>query len=348
MKNLLGCSVKDLEKVALNYGQAAYRGRQIYSWLYNYKNRFKSIDEINGLPLNFRNQLIKGGFIFGELMLKEKYLANDGTLKLLLNTRDNESVECVGIPTEKRLTACLSSQVGCPMDCKFCATGKEGLKRSLKVSEILDQILFIENEMNQKVTNIVFMGMGEPLLNIDALLLSIRSINEDFDISQRKITVSTVAIPKMISKLSELSFQVLGKCQFTLAISLHASNQKIRETIIPSAKNYHINNIIDDCREFVLKTGRRVSFEYLMLNGVNDKLEHADELSNLIKGFQCHVNLIQYNQIKEVEFKQTPSQYSQLFQNRLSKNGINVSFRKSRGLDKNAACGQLRQNAIIK
>ncbi len=345
MKNLLGCSVHDLENIALSYGQAAFRGRQIYSWIYNYKNRSKSIDQINILPLNFRNQLKKEGFIFGELMLKEKDLANDGTLKLLLNTRDNESVECVGIPTEKRLTACLSSQVGCPMDCKFCATGKEGLKRSLKASEILDQILHIENEMNQRVSNIVFMGMGEPLLNIDELLLSIRSINEDFDISQRKVTVSTVAIPKMISKLSEMSFQMLGKCQFTLAISLHASNQKTREVIIPSAKNYDIKKIVEDCREFVKKTGRRVSFEYLMLNGINDKIEHADELSDLIKGFQCHVNLIQYNQVEEVEFKHTPSKIAQLFQARLFSNGINVSFRKSRGSDRNAACGQLRQNA---
>ena len=125
MKNLLGCSVKDLESIALNYGQAAFRGRQIYSWLYNYKNRSKSIDEINVLPLKFRDQLKNEAFLFGELTLNEKHLATDGTLKLLLNTRDNESVECVGIPTEKRLTACLSSQVGCPMDCKFCATGKE-------------------------------------------------------------------------------------------------------------------------------------------------------------------------------------------------------------------------------
>ena len=170
MKNLIGCSVKELENVALNHGQAAFRGRQIYSWIYNYRNRFKNIDQINVLPLNFRNQLKEEGFIFGELNLREKHLAKDGTLKLLLNTRDKESVECVGIPSEKRLTACLSSQVGCPMDCKFCATGKEGLKRSLTSSEILDQILFIENEMNQKVSNIVFMGMGEPLLNIDEYL----------------------------------------------------------------------------------------------------------------------------------------------------------------------------------
>ena len=345
MKNLLGSSVKELENVALNYGQAAFRGRQIYNWIYNYRNKNKTIDQIEVLPLDFRKRLKEDGFKVRELSLQEKSLANDGTLKLLLSTGDNESIECVGIPSERRLTACLSSQVGCPMDCKFCATGKEGLKRSLKASEILDQILSIENEMNRKVTNIVFMGMGEPLLNMDELLLSIRSINKDFQISQRKITVSTVALPKMIRRLSEKSFQVLGNCQFTLAISLHASNQKIRETIIPSAKNYDIKNIIEDCRQYVRDTGRRVSFEYLMLSGVNDQLEHANELSNLLKAFQCHVNLIQYNQVDEVEFKRASLRNLQLFQSRLINNGTAVSFRKSRGLEKNAACGQLRQNA---
>ncbi len=348
MKNLLGSSVKDLENVALDYGHAAYRGRQIYNWIYNFRNKKKNIDQIEVLPLDFRNKLKDDGYKVSELSIQERNFAKDGTLKLLLSTDDNESIECVGIPTEKRLTACLSSQVGCPMDCKFCATGKEGLKRSLKASEMLDQILFIENEMNRKVTNIVFMGMGEPLLNIDDLLLSIRSINEDFQISQRKITISTVAIPKMIGKLSVKSFQILGNCQFTLAISLHASNQKTRETIIPSAKNYEIQNIIEDCKEFVRDTGRRVSFEYLMLNGVNDKLEHAYELSNLLRGFQCHVNLIQYNQIDKVEFKRTSLKNLQLFQSMLVDNGIAVSLRKSRGLDKNAACGQLRQNAKYK
>ena len=248
MKNLLGSSIKELENVALGYGQAAFRGRQIYNWIYNYRNKKKNIDQIDILPLDFRKKLKDEGFKVSELSVQEKHFANDGTLKLLLSTDDNESIECVGIPTEKRLTACLSSQVGCPMDCKFCATGKEGLKRSLKTSEILDQILFIENEMNRKVNNIVFMGMGEPLLNIDDLLLSIRSINEDFKISQRKITVSTVAVPKMINKLSEKSFQILGNCQFTLAISLHASNQKTREKIIPSAKNYEIKKIFSNFR----------------------------------------------------------------------------------------------------
>ena len=345
MKNLLGFTIKDLENVALDYGQAAFRGRQIYNWIYNFKNKKKNIDQIDALPLDFRRKLKDDGFRVSDISIQEKNLANDGTLKLLLSTGDYESIECVGIPTEKRLTACLSSQVGCPMDCKFCATGKEGLKRSLKVSEILDQILFIENEMNRKVTNIVFMGMGEPLLNIDELLLSIRSINEDFQISQRKITVSTVAVPKMIKKLSTKSFQILGNCQFTLAISLHASNQKIRKTIIPSAKNYEIKNIIEDCKQYVRDTGRRVSFEYLMLSGINDKLEHANELCNLLRGFQCHVNLIQYNQIDEVDFKRASLKNLKLFQSTLSSKGIAVSLRKSRGLDKNAACGQLRQNA---
>jgi len=344
LKNLLGSSIKELENIALKYGEAAFRGRQIHNWIYNYRNKKKDINQIDILPLSFRKKLLVDGFKVSELSLQQKNLANDGTLKLLLSTSDHESIECVGIPSEKRITACLSSQVGCPMDCKFCATGKEGLKRSLKTSEILDQILFIENEMDRKVTNIVFMGMGEPLLNIDDLLLSIKSINEDFQISQRKVTVSTVAIPKMIKKLSEKSFQILGNCQFTLAISLHASNQKTRETIIPSARNYDIKNIIEDCKQFVRDTGRRVSFEYLMLSGINDKLEHANELSNLLRGFQCHVNLIQYNQIDEVEFKRASLKNLKLFQDRLLNNGIAVSLRKSRGLDKNAACGQLRQN----
>ena len=346
MKNLLGFSIEDFENIAKNYGELSYRGRQLYSTIYNSKKKLNSIDDIKILPENFRSKLKKDGYFIGGLYLKEKFLANDGTVKLLLLTKDNEYIETVGIPSVKRLTVCVSSQVGCPMDCKFCATGKEGLKRSLKAGEILDQILFVQNEMNKKVTNIVFMGMGEPLLNIEELLISIKSINKDFKISQRKVTVSTVALPKKIIELSEISIKRLGKCQFTLAISLHAPNQEIRENIIPSAKGYTIKNIIKDCREYVRKTGRRISFEYILLGGINDQIEHADELSRLIKGFQCHVNLIQYNQIREMSFKRSTSKNAQNFKDRLLRNGINASIRKSRGLDKNAACGQLRQKVM--
>ena len=204
--------------------------------------------------------------------------------------------------------------------------------------------IVLENTLSFDITK--FYLKPDYLLNINELLYSIRSINEDFQVGQRKITVSTVAIPGMIKKLSEKSFQILGKCQFTLAVSLHASNQETKEIIIPSAKNYDIASIIEDCRQFVKNTGRRVSFEYLLLNGINDKIEHAEELSNILKGFQCHVNLIQYNKIKESEFNRTSMKTLQTFQSRLLKNGIAVSFRKSRGLDKNAACGQLRQNTF--
>ncbi len=347
MKNLLGKDLESLENIASYCGELPFRGRQLYSSIYNSHKKINCIDDIKVLPSNFRTKLINEGYVISGLNLIKKSVSNDGTIKLLLSTIDGEYVETVGIPSNKRLTVCVSSQVGCPMDCKFCATGKDGLKRSLKAGEILGQILLIQYEMNQKATNIVFMGMGEPLLNMNELLLSIKSINNDLKISQRKITVSTVAIPNKILQLSEFSLQKLGKCQFTLAISLHAPNQRIRETIIPSAKSYKINSIIKDCREFVKNTGRRVSFEYILFNNLNDQIDHADQLSNLIKGFQCHVNLIQYNNVDGVSFERSSTKNAQKFKNRLLKNGINVSIRKSRGLEKNAACGQLRQKVAI-
>ena len=347
MKSLLGQDLQSLEKIASCFGELPFRGRQIHSSIYNPFSKINCINDITVLPLNFRAKLIQEGYVISGLSLIKKFISNDGTIKLLLSTIDGEFIETVGIPSNKRLTVCVSSQVGCPMDCKFCATGKDGLKRSLNAGEILGQILFIQNEMNQKATNIVFLGMGEPLLNMDELLLSIKSINNDLNISQRKITVSTVAIPNKILQLSEFSLQRLGKCQFTLAISLHAPNQVIREKIIPSAKHYKINSIVQDCREFVKNTGRRISFEYILFNKLNDQIDHADQLSNLIKGFQCHVNLIQYNNIDGVSFERSSTKNAQKFKDRLLKNGINVSIRKSRGLEKNAACGQLRQKVAI-
>ena len=344
LKNLLCHSEKDLEKIVTNYGESSFRGRQIYNFIYNSNFSLKNIDEINVLPLKLRNRLSEDGFFIGDLAIKTTHLSDDGTLKLLLRTKDNHYIESVGIPSEKRLTACVSSQVGCPMDCKFCATGKEGLRRSLSSSEIIHQVLLLQNAMQRKVTNIVFMGMGEPLLNIDQLIKSIRSFNEDFKISQRKITVSTVAIPKKIPQLMRYSFERLGKCQYTLAISLHASNQEIREMIIPSAKTYNIFDLVNDCKQFVRETGRRISFEYILLKGINDKPIHADQLSKLLKGFQCHVNLIEYNQIKEMPFRKSTELSTKLFMNKLIQNGTNASFRRSRGSDQNAACGQLRQN----
>ena len=330
-------------------GFDSYRGKQVYEWIW--KKSSYTFDNMTNISKDLRIMLDEN-FVINHIEVDKIQKSLDGTIKNAVKLFDDYTVESVLIPTEDRTTACVSSQVGCSLDCKFCATSKLKRMRNLNPDEIYDQVVTINNQslqyFNRPLSNIVFMGMGEPLLNIDELLLSIRSINEDFQISQRKITVSTVAVPKMINKLSKRSFQILGNCQFTLAISLHASNQKTRETIIPSAKNYEIRNIIEDSKQFVRDTGRRVSFEYLMQSGINDKSEHANELSDLLKGFQCHVNLIQYNQIDEVEFKRVSLKNLQLFQSRLSLHGIAVRLRKSRGLDKNAACGQLRQNARSK
>ena len=350
---ILGLEKSILEEKIIDFGLPKFRASQIWNWVW--RHGAKNIWEMKNI--NFETKkILNSKFCLNRPSISKKLISNDGTVKWLLELSDNSKIETVYIPEEKRGTLCISSQVGCTLNCSFCYTGTQKVVRNLSADEICGQLLLALDELkdwpttqlNRKITNIVFMGMGEPLLNIEELLLSIRSINEDFQISQRKITVSTVAVPKMISKLSEKSFQILGNCQFTLAISLHASNQKTRETIIPSAKNYEIKNIIEDSKKFVRETGRRVSFEYLMLNGVNDKLEHANELSNLLKGFQCHVNLIQYNQIDEVEFQRASLKNLQSFQSRLSRNGIAVSLRKSRGLDKNAACGQLRQNTKVK
>jgi len=275
LKNLLGSSIKDLENVALDYGQAAFRGRQIYNWIYNYRNKNKNIDQIEVLPLDFRKNLQDDGYKVGELIIKERNLANDGTLKLLLSTEDNESIECVGIPTEKRLTACLSSQVGCPMDCKFCATGKEGLKRSLKASEILDQILFIENEMNRKVTNIVFMGMGEPLLNINDLLMSIKSINEKNKLAKEK----SFSLPDI--------WDYEGQKRF-LEDSANAMNIKIdknaAELIIDSVGNdsFKLRNELVKAKTY-LSALSSDSNSQLLLKSIDVKKIFSDHQSNIFK-----------------------------------------------------------------
>jgi 23S rRNA (adenine2503-C2)-methyltransferase len=261
-----------------------------------------------------------------------------------LGTEDGETLETVGIPTDQRLTVCVSSQVGCPMACRFCATGKGGLQRSLAGHEIVAQVLSIREVMERRPSHVVFMGMGEPLLNIEAVLESIRCINDDLGIGQRRITVSTVGVPHTLPRLADLALQQLGRAQFTLAVSLHAPNQALREELIPTAKTYPYDALLDDCRYYLHKTGRRVSFEYILLGGVNDHPHHAAELADRVGGFQSHVNLIAYNPIEEEEFQRPTAQRIEGFRRVLERRGVAVSLRASRGLDQDAACGQLRRN----
>ena len=339
---LLGRSQSELEEWAVAQGQPAFRGRQLHDWLY--AKGARDLQAITVLPKAWRASLQEEGVSVGRLHEQERRVAADATTKLLLGTEDGETLETVGIPTDQRLTVCVSSQVGCPMACRFCATGKGGLQRSLAGHEIVAQVLSIREVMERRPSHVVFMGMGEPLLNIEAVLESIRCINDDLGIGQRRITVSTVGVPHTLPRLADLALKQLGRAQFTLAVSLHAPNQALREELIPTAKTYPYDALLDDCRYYLQKTGRRVSFEYILLGGVNDHPHHAAELADRVGGFQSHVNLIAYNPIEEEEFQRPTTQRIEGFRRVLERRGVAVSLRASRGLDQDAACGQLRRN----
>jgi 23S rRNA (adenine2503-C2)-methyltransferase len=284
-----------------------------------------------------------GRALLGRSRLLHRSDARDGTTKLLLATADGLSLETVGIPAGERLTVCVSSQVGCPMACRFCATGKGGLQRSLAVHEIVDQVLSIREAMGRRPSHVVFMGMGEPLLNSEAVLAAIDCLCRDLAMAQRQITVSTVGVPRTLATLAERAMEHLGRAQFTLAVSLHAPDQRLREELIPTARAYPLEHLLEDCRRYVAITGRRVSFEYILLGGVNDRLRHAEALASLLRGFQSHVNLIAYNPIEEESFQRPTPQAVEAFRAALVQRRIAVSVRASRGLDADAACGQLRR-----
>lgn len=333
---LLGSTLDELTAWVESQGQPKYRGQQLYKWIYHQGAR--SLTDISVFPKSWRAEL--AAVEVGRSHLHHKSEARDGTVKYLLQLADGQIIETVGIPTQKRLTVCVSSQVGCPMACDFCATGKGGFQRNLETHEIIDQVLTVQEDFGQRVSNVVFMGMGEPLLNTKNVLAAVRSLNQDVGIGQRSITISTVGIPNRIRRLAQHHLQT------TLAVSLHASNQAIREELIPSAQNYSLRALMQECREYVAETGRRVTFEYIVLADFNDKPGHAKELASLLQGFQSHVNLIPYNPISEVDYLRPTEERLQSFVQELEKNKVAVSIRRSRGLDKDAACGQLRASVL--
>ncbi|XP_021910566.1 uncharacterized protein LOC110824287 [Carica papaya] len=338
---LLGMSEQELQQLASNFGQQSYRGKQLHHLIY--KRKVKEIQDFSHLPLAFRNDLQEAGFKVGRSPIYKTVTAADGTIKLLIKLADNRLIETVGIPVEDgkgsmRLTACVSSQVGCPLRCSFCATGKGGFSRNLQRHEIVEQILAIEEIFKHRVTNVVFMGMGEPMLNLKSVLEAHRCLNKDIQIGQRMITISTVGVPNTIKSLAAC------KLQSTLAVSLHAPNQKLREKIVPSAKAYPLEAIMKDCRDYFHETSRRVSFEYALLAGVNDAIEHAIELAELLHewGRGYHVNLIPFNPIEGSEYQRPYKKAVLAFASTLESKKITVSIRQTRGLDASAACGQLR------
>ncbi|MER3436062.1 MAG: 23S rRNA (adenine(2503)-C(2))-methyltransferase RlmN [Leptolyngbya sp. ERB_1_1] len=332
MKALVGASLPELTEWVKERQQPAYRGQQLHQWIY--QRGARSLSEISVFPKQWRSSVSDCAIGRSEIHHQAKSI--DGTVKFLLRLSDGQIVETVGIPSDKRLTVCVSSQVGCPMACDFCATGKGGFKRNLERHEIVDQVLTVQEVFQQRVSNIVFMGMGEPLLNVENVLGAVRSINEDIGIGRRFITISTVGIPGKIRKLADHHLQA------TLAVSLHASNQEVRERLIPSARQYPLEALLDECREYVKLTGRRVTFEYILLAEVNDCREHAIELADHLRGFQSHVNLIPYNPISEADYQRPDQRRITQFVNALKDRNIAVSVRRTRGLEADAACGQLR------
>lgn len=333
---LLGLTLVELKDWVKSQNQPEYRGQQLHQWIY--QKGVHSLSDITVFSKQWR-ETVKD-FPIGRSTIHHRAVSSDGTIKYLLKLADGQIIETVGIPSEKRLTVCVSSQVGCPMGCDFCATGKGGFIRNLERHEIIDQVLTVQEDFGRRVSHIVFMGMGEPLLNLENVVGAVKSLNEDVGIGQRNITISTVGIRDRILQLAECHLQV------TLAVSLHASNQQIREKLIPSAKAYRFEELIEECREYVKITGRRVSFEYILLSELNDLPQHAIELANHARGFQSHVNLIPYNPIQEVDY-QRPSTYRiKDFVATLQQRHIAVSVRYSRGLDADAACGQLRASHV--
>ncbi|MEB3294937.1 MAG: 23S rRNA (adenine(2503)-C(2))-methyltransferase RlmN [Synechococcales bacterium] len=346
---LLGSSLQELKDWVQQYHQPTYRGQQLHQWIY--QRGIRSLAEVTVFPKAWREEMTETAI--GRSQVVHRAAAPDGTIKFLLQLQDGQIIETVGIPAFKgglaadpttanldRLTVCVSSQVGCPMACDFCATGKGGFKRNLERHEIVDQILTVQEDFGQRVSNVVFMGMGEPLLNVDNVVAAVRSINQDIGIGQRGITISTVGIPGHIRRLGDRQLQA------TLAVSLHASNQALRERLIPSARQYPITDLLAECRDYVALTGRRVSFEYIVLGNLNDQPEHAAELANHLRGFQSHVNLIPYNPISEVDYQRPTEAQLRRFMGVLQERHIAVSIRRSRGLEADAACGQLRANQL--
>ena len=333
---LLGMNQAELTEWVQSQGQATYRGKQLHQWLY--AKGVRSLKDITVFPKAWRQGM--ENVSIGRSDIHHRSIAADQTIKFLLRLDDGQIIETVGMPTEKRLTVCVSSQVGCPMACDFCATGKGGFIRNLATHEIVDQVLTVQESFEQRVSNIVFMGMGEPLINVQNVVGAVKCLNQDIGIGQRSITISTVGIPGQIRRLAQ------HRLQTTLAVSLHGSNQALRTQLIPSAQHYPLTDLLDECREYIAMTGRRVTFEYILLAGLNDCNEHAAELSQLLRGFQSHVNLIPYNPIDEVDYQRPSRKRVNQFTDSLKAAGIAVSVRYSRGLEKDAACGQLRASKV--
>ncbi len=333
-------TLEELKAEVSALGEKAFRASQLYQWMHT--KLADDFDEMTNLSKNFREKL-KERYAYTCLkVIERKISAIDGTEKYLFGLEDGNVIESVLMRYHHGNSVCISSQVGCRMGCRFCASTLGGLTRNLEPSEMLDQIYRIQKLTGERVSNIVLMGTGEPLDNYDNLLRFLILVTDEhgLHISQRNITVSTCGIVENIRKLAD------EKLQITLALSLHASSQEKRKELMPIAYKYNLPDVLDACRYYFSQTGRRITFEYSLVGGVNDSDRDAQLLSDLIGDMNCHINLIPVNPIKERDYIQSSGAVVQAFKNKLEKKRINVTIRREMGRDINGACGQLRKGYI--
>ena len=335
MQTLTGLSREEIEKITDALRQSKFRAQQIHNWIY--LKSAKSIDEMTDLSKNFREDLKKVAKV-SDVRIKTKQVSSDGTIKYLLEYPDGECVETVLMRFDNRanLTACVSSQVGCAVNCSFCATGKRGFIRNLNYKEIIEQVLTIQRDTGLKVTNIVFMGQGEPLLNLDNVLKAMEVFNDSFQIGQRRLTVSTSGIIPGINRLAEIDMQS------TLAISLHAPNHELRKKLMPVEEKYNLKDLKTALKKYVEKTGRRITIEYLLIKDLNDTTEIAKQLAEYLHDIKCNINLIPYNPTADNDYKRPSNNSIMKFKCLLEHSGKKVTVRLERGADIDAACGQLK------
>ena len=333
-KILSGMSLEELIQYTDSINESKYRAKQIHNWIY-----LKSVTDINqmtDISKATRENMLETAQIT-DVKIKNRQVSSDGTIKYLLEFADGNCVETVLMRFDNRanLTACVSSQVGCACNCKFCATAKLGFVRNLTPREIIEQVLTIQRDTGLKVTNIVFMGQGEPLLNLDNVLKAIEIFNRDIVIGIRRLTVSTCGIIPQIRKLAQLDFQP------TLAISLHAPNHETRQSLMPIENKYPIDELMQTLKDYVGSTGRRVTIEYTLIKGFNDTVDCAKQLAVLLIGLKANINLIIYNPNDQDDFEKPSKESIQKFKYILEQSGKKVTIRLERGSDIDAACGQL-------
>lgn len=333
--HILTLTLDDLTTILSDMGQKPFRAKQVAQWVY--EHGAVSFEDMTNLSKALRESLATRFEIYRSRII-HRTASNDGTVKLLLEWPDGATSECVMIPTDRQTTGCISSQVGCPVGCRFCASGLDGLQRNLTAGEIVEQALRVRAEAVGRLTNIVFMGLGEPLANYGTVMQSVRMINASWGmgIGARKITISTVGLPRQIRKLADEGLQL------NLALSLHAPTDDLRRELIPWADRISIDELAKACRYYFDRTGREITLEYTLLHATNDLPQHARELAHFVKRLRCNVNLLRYNPVESLPYRRPTSEAAHAFQQALRKYGVNSHIRKSRGLDIEAACGQLR------